>query len=179
MGVERPRGVSQVIGLVLLVAIVTVLAGVVALSVTGFGQQIREPAPAFAHGTTYNQSLAGNGQYLNITFQSGQTVETSNLYLDVNDAMVFDATTGTTVGAAVDKDGVLASQLGDEFAASDTLVVSRSSFEKAGGVAFTSSEYVDLSDATVRIVFAPENSQRSDVIYVCEVEFPDCSSSQD
>lgn len=175
MAGSADRGVSHVIAVALLIAITTLLVGVMAVYVTGFGSGLERPAPNFAHATSFDDTLAANGQYLNVSHESGDAVDTGEIYVDVRGAEVVNAT-GPTGTEAVVRDGVIAGQVGDRFQVTETLVLNRSSFTDAGGGNVTGSEYVGLTNATVRIVFAPADSDRTDIVYECEVAYPDCSN---
>ena len=51
------RGVSKVIGVVLMVAIVGMLAGTTAMMVTGFGDMLNDPAPQVAFEFTHHEDV--------------------------------------------------------------------------------------------------------------------------
>lgn len=51
------RGVSKVVGVVLMVAIVGMLAGTTAMMVTGFGDMLNDPAPQVAFEFTYHEDV--------------------------------------------------------------------------------------------------------------------------
>lgn len=165
------------IAVALLIAITTVLVGFMAVFVLGFGSDLEGAAPNFAHSTSFDDTYAANGQYLNVSHESGDAIDTGTIYVDVEGAEVVDATTGPTGTEAVVKDGVIAGQVGDRFEVTETIVLNRSSFRKAGaGGPIMGPEYVGLSGATVRIVYAPEEAERTDIIYECDVAYPDCSN---
>lgn len=77
------HGVSPVIGLVLLVAIVVVLAGLLGVMATGFGNTLSQPAPNADFGAEYTPSGQGNGgvAFVNLTFEIGETMQGSNVYV--------------------------------------------------------------------------------------------------
>lgn len=155
---------SEVIGVVLLVAIVVVLAGTVAFVVTGIGDE-REPAPQFSKVEDFDRGEAPNGQYLNVTHGSGETAGTGDLSLVVVDAVVRERADDDVVGDASLKSGAgVAAQVGDEWAVSETLSVDATMFEGPSGDV-QDDEYLDLRQATVRIVWVPENEGSSDVLF--------------
>lgn len=90
---EKPsRSVSPVVGIILMVAIVVILAAVVAMIVTGLGDEIEEPAPRGAFESEYVASGEGNTDdrpYVNITYHTGDTV-------DAEDILIIDES-GNTV----------------------------------------------------------------------------------
>lgn len=123
------RGVSQVIAIVLLVSITVVLVGVTAVYLTSFGEENRQPAPQFSPDTEFNQSYTGEGQYLNVTHQSGEPLDTDSVYLRVDGARVSSG--GTVTGTATYEGNVVAEQAGDEFTASETVSLNRTAFVDA------------------------------------------------
>ncbi len=169
------RGVSQVVGVVMLVGITVVLAGAVTALVFGFGGTQPSQAPSFADDTGFDDRLSGNGQYLNVSHDGGSELDADEVHLAVDGAKIVDAS-GSVVGDAHLESNVFASQVGSGFVASDTLVVDKRAFDDAGGNDLTAGEFVDLSDATVRLVYYPGGNQDSAVIYECDVAYPDCEN---
>jgi flagellin-like protein len=78
------RGVSSVVGTVLLVAIAVVLAGVIATMAIGFEAELDEPAPAGAFDREYVATGEGNTDnrpYVKITHEIGRTVDAENVVI--------------------------------------------------------------------------------------------------
>jgi len=78
------RGVSPVVGVVLLTAIAVVLAGVLATLVVGFESELRDPAPSGGFDREYGPSGAGNTgdrPYVTITHQVGRTIDAENVVI--------------------------------------------------------------------------------------------------
>jgi flagellin-like protein len=78
------RGVSPVVGVVLLTAIAVVLAGVLATLVIGFESELRDPAPAGGFDREYESSGAGNTAdrpYVTVTHQVGRTIDAENVVI--------------------------------------------------------------------------------------------------
>lgn len=76
------RSVSPVVGVILMVGIVVILAAVVAMIVTGLGDEIGEPAPTGTFEYEYAASGEGNTDdrpYVNITYYTGETVDAENV----------------------------------------------------------------------------------------------------
>lgn len=170
---RRPRAVSHVIAIALLVAIVTILAGTMAVYVGSFGDTAtRDSTPNVVWRTSFDDRASPNGQYLNVSSKSGSVLETSNLRLDVD-----GAERASPSGAVELNEDVIGKQVGDEWQASERLSVNRTVFTDASGSDLTGSEYVDLTDATVRIVYEP-GPEESVVLYECEVAMPDCSNRE-
>lgn len=94
------RAVSNVVGVVLVVAIVVILAAVVGNLVLGFGGSMGTPAPQFTVETHYQADGAGNDAgrpYLNVTHTGGDTVDGTKLFVvdsDGNDVAWADVWTG-------------------------------------------------------------------------------------
>jgi flagellin-like protein len=78
------RGISPVVGVILMVGIVVLLAAVVAAMVVDFGSQLREPVPAGGFEHEYVSSGAGNTDdrpYVNITHSVGRTVDGDDIVI--------------------------------------------------------------------------------------------------
>jgi len=78
------RGVSSVVGAVLLVAIAVVLAGVIATMAIGFESELQEPAPNGAFDREYVATGQGNTDdrpYVKITHEIGRTVDADNVII--------------------------------------------------------------------------------------------------
>lgn len=170
------RGVSQVIGIVLLVGITVVLVGLTAVSLTDFAEQNQEPAPRFATETEFNDTYAGNGQYLDITHDAGAALDTDSLSVRVDGARVWttSGTGGTITGDATYDGNVIADQVGEEFSATETVTLNRTAFADDAGNDLTGSDYLDLRDATVLVVWENEDGSRTEILYECSVGVPDC-----
>ncbi|WP_299262269.1 type IV pilin [Halorientalis sp.] len=106
---QNGRAVSNVLGVVLVVAIVVVLAAVVGNLALGFGDSMGTPAPAFTVESQYQADGAGNTNdrpYLNITHTGGDTVDGTALFVvdgDGNSVAWADVWTGGETVKASDK----------------------------------------------------------------------------
>lgn len=160
------RGVSPVIGVVLMVAIVVVLAAVAGAYLTTFADEGEESAPSFGANVDYDRSTDGDGQSITITHKKGDNIDVSTLSITVSGAEVVDPTNGTR--ADVEYTGNVLSSVGSEFRASDSLILDKTHFEKSSG-SITSDEYLDLSEATVRIAWE-DGPDRSGIVFVWEGE---------
>jgi len=81
---EGSRGVSPVVGVVLLTAIAVVLAGVIATLALGFEGKLRDPAPSGGFDREYSPSGADNTDdrpYVTITHQVGRTIDAENVVI--------------------------------------------------------------------------------------------------
>jgi flagellin-like protein len=171
-GTGDDRGVSPVIGIVLVVAITVVLVGVTAVYLTDVGGETDQPAPRLLVDTDYNGTFAGNGQYLTLTHESGEKIATDSIHLDIEDAKVRSG--GSTTGPAEYDGNAIQTQAGSEFTASETVSIDRTLFVDGSGNALSGSEYVMLDGATVRIVWESEDGTRSEIIYSCVIEEKNC-----
>jgi len=78
------RGISPVIGVVLMTAIVVVLAAVVASLALGFEAELREPAPVGGFEQSYVPDGADNTNdrpYIEIRHELGETVDAERIYI--------------------------------------------------------------------------------------------------
>lgn len=161
---ESRRGASEVIGVVLLVAVVVVLAGTVGYVVLGT-ERGRPATPTFSKVVDYDRSTDGDGQALEIEHGSGETTSTVSLNFVIEEARVVDTSTGTVQGDAVLKSGqTLGDQTGDEWKVGQTVVIDQTTMTEEGGT-IDSGEHLDLREAKIKIVWVPENEGTSDVIF--------------
>ena len=169
----RTRGVSSVVAIALLVAIVVILAATMAVYAGSFGDSLGADSPPNAVlRTSVDDRASPNGQYVNITHESGQTVPTDKFYLDVDGAEQRSPT-----GSVVLDDDVIAAQVGDEWTATETVSINRTSFTDGSGNDLTGGEYVHLEDATIRIVFERSETNTA-ILYECAVGSPDCTNRE-
>lgn len=77
------RGVSPVIGVVLLVAVTVTLAAVLGGIALGFGGELDAPTDHASVSTSYDPSGAGNGgtAYVNITHEGGAVLDGGEVYV--------------------------------------------------------------------------------------------------
>lgn len=169
---SRQRGVSTVIGIALLVAIVTILAGTIGVYLGSFAGATGEPVPNSVLRTSLDDRATPNGQYVNISHEGGEILETDNLRLDVDEAEQRSPS-----GSVSLESGVISAQLGDEWKTTETLSINRTVFVDAGGNDLTGSEYVSLEDATIRIIYERSPTETS-ILYECNVGSPDCTNRE-
>jgi flagellin-like protein len=153
---ERSRGVSPVVGVVLLVGITAVLAATIGAFALGFNEQRPAQAPQVAIVADYSERTTGNGEYLNLSFRSGDTVSRANLTVVVSGAESSDGTDVT-----LDTDPIQA-QAPARITSGTQVTIHRGQFTGVGG-----GEHLDLSDATLRLVWNPTDEPASEtyVIY--------------
>ncbi|ELZ78526.1 flagellin N-terminal-like domain-containing protein [Haloferax larsenii JCM 13917] len=78
------RGVSPVIGVALMLVVVVLLAAIVGLMVTGFGDTLREPRPHVAFDVAYHpdgEGNSGNGAYINISHDRGSFEDGDSVFV--------------------------------------------------------------------------------------------------
>ncbi|MDG5778529.1 type IV pilin N-terminal domain-containing protein [Haloarculaceae archaeon H-GB2-1] len=160
------RAVGPVIGVVLLVAIVTVLAAAVGAFVTGFGDETKDPAPQFATSVEYNRSPAVGGQILEITHASGDRLATADAHLVVTGAAsVSKSNPNDRRAVALEPSASVESQVGTHLTASETIRIDETAFEeRATGSPIGPNRYLDLSDAVVRLVWHPGSEQSRTIL---------------
>ncbi|WP_424016675.1 type IV pilin [Halorientalis pallida] len=156
---EGDRGVSEVVGVVLLIGVTALLVGGVGVYLFQYGDGLPEAGPSFSSSTVYNDSTAGDGQTLRITHESGDPVPTEEVSLRIQDATTESGTPLEYRGNALER------QVGEAFTASETLVLDRTAFTTRSGSPVTGSQHLDLGEAAVRIVWTTENGKRSEIIY--------------
>ncbi|WP_193767582.1 type IV pilin [Halorientalis pallida] len=155
----RERGVSEVVGVVLLIGVTALLVGGVGVYLFQYGGALEESGPSFSASTTYNDSAIGDGQTLRIVHESGEPVPTGEVSLRIQDAT-------TERGTPVEYDGsALERQVGSAFTSSETVVLDRTAFTTGSGTPVTGSQHLDLGEAAVRIVWTTENDERSEIVY--------------
>jgi flagellin-like protein len=107
------RGVSPVIGVILMVAITVILAAVIGTFVLGLGDQVSSSAPrasitAEDADDTYGVNDGGPDDGIDMLHESGASVETSNVQIIVRDAnsnskvATFSESEGWSVGDSSD-----------------------------------------------------------------------------
>jgi flagellin-like protein len=152
---ESNRGVSPVVGLVLMVAIV-VLGTVIGAYVVSFGEQGPTQAPQVAIVAEYSERTGGNGEYPNLSFESGDTLERADLTLVVSDARSSGG------GAAILTGDPLGAQASTRITSGTELSIHAGHFSGVGA-----GEHLDLSEATLRLVWETNTDEEpgTDVIY--------------
>lgn len=153
---QRKRGVSPVIGVVLLVGIVAILAATVGVFALGFTDQQPANAPQVAIVADYSERTTGNGEYLNLSFESGKTVYRDNLTVVMSGAKSSDGSDAT-----LNADPIQA-QAPTRITSGTKLTIHQGHFSGIGA-----GEHLDLSEATLRLVWNPADRPESEtyVIY--------------
>jgi FlaG/FlaF family flagellin (archaellin) len=172
---EDTTGVSQVIGIVLLVAITVTMAGIVAASLFVFNEQAENPSPSFTTETQFDDEMTGDGQSLMIEHVSGDSIDTDDLDIIVRDAKTDSGTEVEYVG------NVLSNQLSGKFTGGKQITLDQRHFQDSSGnrLDSISGTYLNLEDATVLITWEDPSpgSDLTATLYECHVEFPNCEQS--
>ena len=87
---DNDRGVSPVIGVILMVAITVILAAVIGAFVLGLGDQVSNNAPQ----ASFSFEFDTNGENVTITHTGGDNIEANTLRVQ-NDSGQFDWGNGT------------------------------------------------------------------------------------
>jgi len=149
---SEQRGVSPVVGVVLLIAIVTVLVGVVGVYLLGFTGQTPAQAPQVAVVAEYSDRTTGNGQYLNLSFESGERLDRQNVSL--------------VVTGAADGSGSDVSMTTDPVETQTDTTIAAGTEVSLNASHFTGASTLDLSEATVRLVWNPADDPESETSVV-------------
>lgn len=157
---------STVVGVVLMVAIVVLLAGVIGTYVFGISGELEEPPPGFSPKVTYNDTFRGDGEWLRVVHRSGAVIETDSVRISVDGAESVNASDPSDVENAEYTGDVLDNQTGSNFTASERFVLNKTAFvEASDGKSLNSDEYLDLSDAIVRVIWTTSDGERSEIIF--------------
>jgi len=160
------RAISPVVGIALMIVIVVLLVGAVGTYLTGFSEELDDPAPRFSPSIKYNDTYRGNGQALTVSHQSGSVIPTDDIRIRVKDASIYDSTSPSAdEPRAVYEGNVLEEQLGQNFSASETFVLNKSVFRTDGGSTLGSDEYLNLTEAEVRMVWTSADGSRTAIIF--------------
>ena len=114
------RGVSKVVGVVLMTAIVIALASTVAVMVTGFGGMLSDPAPQASFSFEYDDGVEdpavyhpdlepGTSELVLVEHTGGDAVDTDNLVLEVTGVHEDGHTETVTIPWNETTDGDIAS----------------------------------------------------------------------
>ena len=156
--------VSPVIGVILMVAITVILAAVIGTFVLGLGDQVQSTSPQASFNFDYNNVSATPGDTLVVTHDGGDSIPSGQLNASVSDAHATDDSDSSTYkdvvfGSANPSDGDLY-DTGD-VAAGSSSTLDRNDFATTGGDAVASGDHLDLSAATVRVVWTSESGDNS------------------
>ncbi|WEL20620.1 type IV pilin N-terminal domain-containing protein [Halorhabdus sp. BNX81] len=158
---DDDRGVSPVIGVILMVAITVILAAVIATFVMNMGPS--ESTPANANwDASFDIQTTGHDSFT-LTHEGGGEAVPSEYVLSVSGV-------GNTTNSDVDLN--FADDLGrsDDMGASDEVVMDENDFDPSGGSDWSaaSPDTLDLSGATVELIWQDPEGDQSQVINTYE-----------
>lgn len=163
---KEDDAVSPVIGVILMVAITVILAAVIGTFVLGLGDKVQTSTPQakFTFDGTNTSKTNTPGSTLKIIHDGGDSIQASQLNITINGAGVYyDSGTDDTPDTytqAVSFHGDLYSSGEVNAGTSDT--IEGSQFVYDGGTAFdTNADHLDLSHATVNLVWESEDGSSS------------------
>ncbi|WP_135851291.1 type IV pilin [Halorussus salinus] len=153
---EDDGAVSPVIGVILMVAITVILAAVIGTFVLGLGDRVSQASPNAQFSFNYGTTGATNGDYVNITHDGGDGVNTDQLTVQIASNLAWNGTNGY----AADGDFVDLSNSGswsaDKITAGDTLNIQEDNNQ------------IDDGD-TVKVIWSASGSDKTAVIGESEV----------
>jgi len=157
---DDDRGVSPVIGVILMVAITVILAAVIATFVMNMGPSESTPANANWDGEFHTVSSANHT--FNLTHEGGGAATSSEYVLSVEGAS--GGSTGS-LSPLTSSDHNLASNLSapNEMTASDTVVL-----YPANMSAISAGNDLDLSSATIQLIWEDPEGDQSQIINTYE-----------
>jgi flagellin-like protein len=157
------EAVSPVIGVILMVAITVILAAVIGTFVLGLGDQVQSTSPQASFQFDYNNVSATPGDTLVVTHDGGDSIPAGQLNASVSGAHANDASATAYVdvvfGSNVPSDGDLFDS--GDVAAGSSSTLDRNDFATTGGDAVASGDHLDLSAATVRVVWTSDSGDSS------------------
>jgi flagellin-like protein len=153
--------VSPVIGVILMVAITVILAAVIGTFVLGLGEQVQSTSPQASFSFDYTQDFAqgSSNDNLEITHDSGDKVDGSNLELAQTGAIVEDTDTRDTTSLS-NPSGFFGAS---EYGAGDQETLDETDVDQ-DPESDTNDGQLDLSGATVRVVWQSSDGETSDTL---------------
>jgi len=148
---REDRGVSEVIGVVLMVSITVLLAATTASMFLGFQTELGDGAPTMA--MSHDFQIEDGSHVLEVSHTGGDTVEPENVRVNVRDA--------ECVGSSLRSTRFTPRGLGstdEELSASSMLVLSDHTVCHSGGD-------LDLSRATVSVVWMSPDGGTSETLW--------------
>jgi len=151
--------VSPVIGVILMVAITVILAAVIASFVLGLGDQASNTTPQASFSFDYDAS--GSNDILTITHDGGDTIDAERLNATVSGATDDGGSNDATFGNTGSNNGgeLYNSTTYDDVQAGSTYDLNSEDFDQSD---------LDLSGATVRIVYTAESGDQSSTLATWE-----------
>jgi flagellin-like protein len=132
------RGVSPVIGVILMVAITVILAAVIATFVLGLGEQVSQTAPQANFDFEVEETSTPGVDELTVSHTGGQTIDRENIEITIG------STTAYKDGGEANSFNVVGSNIATEIGAGDQVVIDDNGNDKDGST-------------EIEVLFVPEN----------------------
>ena len=170
---EDNDAVSPVIGVILMVAITVILAAVIGTFVLGLGDQVQSTSPQAQFTFDYTNVTVGaeDTDSVTVTHDGGDSILAGQLNASVTGADIrSDSTTDSDTNDATDTarsdvryTGNLFGSSGDVGAGSTATIDGSSPFVWGGSATAysASSDHLDLSESSIRIVWTSESGDNS------------------
>jgi FlaG/FlaF family flagellin (archaellin) len=139
-----------------------ILAAVIATFVLGLGDNLSNTAPQASFSFDYTENAPASDDSLEVTHDGGDSIEAARINATVSGALNNNPSGGT--GPAIFGASTSTSGDGDLFTggtvnAGTTDTLSKGDFHASGGSALGNN--LDLSEATIRVVFSGESGDSS------------------
>jgi flagellin-like protein len=152
--IEDNDAVSPVIGVILMVAITVILAAVIGTFVLGLGDQVSDTSPTASFTFDYTEEPAsGTSDELTVTHDGGDSIEAANINASVNGAQ-SQGGTAAEFGEGPNSGGDLFTS---EVSAGTSDTLDNNDFHGTSASPPATFSDIDLSGATVRVVWASSN----------------------
>jgi flagellin-like protein len=148
------RAVSPVIGVILMVAITVILAAVIGTFVLGLGDQVSQTTPSSSFQFNYDR-VDGGEDTLTIAHNGGDTLTASEVRVAISGAASNGSVTDSNINSQHDFANLSTIGTNGEISAGTTATINQDNLEGTQSVTntFDSNETLDLSGATVRVVW--------------------------
>ena len=174
--------VSPVIGVILMVAITVILAAVIGTFVLGLGDQVQNNAPSAQFSFEYTDNGDDGNDELQVIHESGPTVDAARLTATIEGEQAYctDGTgsncDGASSGGTYSADYAPASSTeelytnsGDVNSGTSSTIETGDQFTTSSGTYLSTSPandkgYLDLSEATVRVIWTSESGDSTDTL---------------
>ena len=174
------EAVSPVIGVILMVAITVILAAVIGTFVLGLGEQVQSNSPNAQFTFEYTDNGEGGNDELQVTHESGPSIDAARLTASITGQRAYcdgtsceDASSGAYYDPAPEYSPDSSSEelytgSGDVNSGTSYTITTGSRFTDSTGSYLSegsnSDGNLDLSEATVRVVWTAEGGGNSDTL---------------
>ena len=155
VGGDEDRGVSPVIGVILMVAITVILAAVIGTFVLGLGDRVSQASPNANFGFDYG-ATAGNADTVEIVHDGGDGIEQSQVKVTIGGTTAWESTSFQNNFAGGDSDGTAWTS---KITAGDKITFAEQSGESG----------LITDGDTVKVIWTADGSDKTAVIGESEV----------